>query len=167
MYISLMQQRREKFERDIREQEEEMLQQENEIKERQKWQPGAEEDHDELEQADPNSQNQKDWLLQYDYPQQSYVNSNSGFGYSDPEIGPTSPGGSESRHSQDSDSSPDVLSPVPRSTSWESDISEIELVKGNKGLGFSLLDYPVCFLVAVHGQFHLHALGILVAVLLL
>lgn len=43
----------------------------------------------------------------------------------------------------ESDSSVGILSPVPGSTSWESNLSEIELVKGNEGLGFSLLDFAV------------------------
>jgi hypothetical protein len=42
-----------------------------------------------------------------------------------------------------SDGSMGMLSPVPGSTSWESDLSEVELVKGSEGLGFSLLDFAV------------------------
>ena len=49
--------------------------------------------------------------------------------------------GSDIQH--ESGSSAGVLSPVPGSTSWELDMSEIELLKGKEGLGFSLLDFAV------------------------
>ena len=41
------------------------------------------------------------------------------------------------------DSSTGILSPVPGSGLWESEITEIELPKGDKGLGFSILDFAV------------------------
>ena len=44
---------------------------------------------------------------------------------------------------QESDSSASVLSPVPGSTIWEAEINEIDLVKGEEGLGFSILDFAV------------------------
>ena len=47
------------------------------------------------------------------------------------------------QHGAGSDGSVGMMSPVPGSTSWESDLSEIELVKGAEGLGFSLLDFAV------------------------
>ena len=42
------------------------------------------------------------------------------------------------------DSSTSVLSPVPGSV-WETEATEIELVKGVDGLGFSILDFAVSF----------------------
>lgn len=70
----------------------------------------------------------------------SYLSPSSDFDFSESHLGMTSLG---YEHQHDSDSSVGVLSPVPGSTRWESDLSEIELVKGSEGLGFSLLDFAV------------------------
>ena len=43
----------------------------------------------------------------------------------------------------DSDSDSGLLSPVPGSTHWEDEITEVVLVKGSQGLGFSILDFSV------------------------
>ena len=44
---------------------------------------------------------------------------------------------------QGSDSGSSVLSPVPGSKLWEPDITVIDLLKGEDGLGFSILDFAV------------------------
>ena len=44
---------------------------------------------------------------------------------------------------QESDSTISDLSPVPGSALWEADIDEIDLVKGEEGFGFTILDYAV------------------------
>jgi len=36
------------------------------------------------------------------------------------------------------------LEPLDRFTMWETDVILLELERGDKGLGFSILDYPVC-----------------------
>ena len=41
------------------------------------------------------------------------------------------------------DSSAGILSPVPGSGLWEIDAIEVELQRGNEGLGFSILDFAV------------------------
>ena len=43
------------------------------------------------------------------------------------------------------DSSACVLSPVPGSGLWESGVVDVELQRGNDGLGFSILDFAVSF----------------------
>ena len=67
-----------------------------------------------------------------------YLDPDSNFDLSDHEV--QSP---DSDLQQGSESSGGMLSPVPGSTSWEPDLSEIELVKSQEGLGFSLLDFAV------------------------
>ena len=45
--------------------------------------------------------------------------------------------------SPDTDSSLDVLSPVPGTGFWDPDIALVSLHKGEEGLGFSILDFAV------------------------
>ncbi len=47
------------------------------------------------------------------------------------------------RDSYGTDSSVTALSPVPGSGLWDSEVSEVELMKGMEGLGFSILDFSV------------------------
>ena len=129
-----MQQRREEFERHIREQEEELIQQENELKERQQRQ--AEE-----EEEGSISKTQTTWLP-FDYT--TYFSPNSDLDFSENHMDMVSPG---SEHQQNFYSSAGTLSLVPGSTSWELELSEIELVKGENGLGFSLWDFAVRLLI--------------------
>lgn len=49
--------------------------------------------------------------------------------------------------SPDTDSSMGVLSPVPGTGFWEPDITEITLHKGEEGLGFSILDFAVSWIL--------------------
>lgn len=42
------------------------------------------------------------------------------------------------------DSTTSALSPVPGSV-WETEVSEVQLVKGEHGLGFSILDFAVSY----------------------
>ncbi len=138
LFSALFQQRREEFERHIREQEEELLQQENEIKERQEWQTKQEESEEVEKESDSGPSDQNQWLP-FDYT--SYVTPSADFNFTDGREILTSPGDSD--HPQGTASVNEVLSPVPGSTSWESDLSEIDLIKGQEGLGFSLLDFAV------------------------
>ena len=41
------------------------------------------------------------------------------------------------------DGSAEVLSPVPGSGLWENEVVEVELPRGDEGLGFSILDFSV------------------------
>lgn len=45
--------------------------------------------------------------------------------------------------SLDTDSSLGVLSPVPGTGFWEPDLAQVALLKGEEGLGFSILDFAV------------------------
>lgn len=115
--------RREEYERHIREQEEELLQQERELREHQLQQ--AQEEERQKFGADKRSSA----LLQdtdFDYSS-----------YHSPYMMHQSP------DSGGRDSSASMLSPVPGSGLWESEVVEIDLEKGSHGLGFSLLDFAV------------------------
>lgn len=128
------QQRREEFERHIREQEEELIQQANELKER-KQRLTEEEEEEVRKQASMPSLSLFNYTPSYFVPTASSSNPDLSGGDADLEEG--------AQHGAGSDGSVGMLSPVPGSTSWESDLSEIELVKGAEGLGFSLLDFAV------------------------
>ena len=168
-----LQQRREEFERHIREQEEELIQQANELKERQQRQTEVEEEgegegHEESSRATPPNTDQPvfDYTSPYMDPNANFdlqdgsMHPNSNFDLPDGEVLPRmanfdlqdrddiqSP---DSGEQHGSDSSVGMLSPMPGSTSWESDLSEIGLMKGQEGLGFSLLDFAVSCTVCVH-----------------
>ena len=114
--------RREEYERHIREQEEELLQQERELHEHQLQQAQEEERHQ------FGIEKRSSALLQetdFDYSS-----------YHSPYMMHQSPdsGGTESST---------MLSPVPGSGMWESEVTVIDLEKGSHGLGFSLLDFAV------------------------
>lgn len=114
--------RREEYERHIREQEEELLQQERELHEHQLQQAQEEERHQ------FGIEKRSSALLQetdFDYSS-----------YHSPYMMHQSPdsGGTESST---------MLSPVPGSGMWESEVTVIDLEKGPHGLGFSLLDFAV------------------------
>lgn len=105
-----------------------------EIKERQRRQ--TEEEEEERKRADAEQQHQQQQQnrlsanLQYDY------NTNyPGYEYERQVHSPDSMHGS--------DSSSGVLSPVPGSKLWEPDVTMIDLLKGEDGLGFSILDFAV------------------------
>ena len=127
-YLSFSpQQRRKEHETHIRQQEEELLQKEMEFKERQRRQK----EEEEKRKRTDTKQNSLSDNLQYDY--------NINYpGYMEYERQVQSPDSM-----QESDSSGSVLSPVPGSTIWESDICEVDLLKGEDGLGFSILDFAV------------------------
>ena len=126
-----MQQKREEFERHIREQEDELLQQEYEFKERQKRQAEEEGEQESLDSCTTSG-----WLL-YDHssPQDSALDALD----MDTSIDTMCP---DSKPQQQQPTSV-ILSPVPGWISWDLEVSEIELVKGKEGLGFSLLDFSV------------------------
>ena len=102
-----------------------------EIKERQRRQT---EEEEERKRADAEQQQQ----------QQSHLSANLQYDYN-----ANYPGYEYERqvHSPDSmpgsDSSSGVLSPVPGSKLWEPDVTVIDLLKGEEGLGFSILDFAV------------------------
>ncbi len=128
-----LQQKREEFLRHLQEQDEELVAQEAELKERQRQ---AEEEERMKSDEDHNRDSA---LLQFDYA--SYRSSSQMSGLD------------ESLQSPDSilDSDSSLLSPVPGSTLWEDELSEVVLEKGNQGLGFSILDFAVsCLVVHVH-----------------
>ena len=132
-HFPLLQTRREEFKRHIREQEEELIQQANEIEERQLRQT-EEEEEDEKRRKEIDDMD----LFDYGYPANAHLNFDL--------YGREMPKGEDSDMHllhPESDSSMGMLSPVPGSTSWEVDLAEVELVKGNEGLGFSLLDFAV------------------------
>ena len=137
--ILALQQRREEHERHIRQQEEELLQKEMEIKERQRRQTEEEEERKRAD-AEQQQQQQQNSLsaanLQYDY------NTNyPGYEYERQVHSPDS--------MQGSDSSSGVLSPVPGSKLWEPDVTVIDLLKGEDGLGFSILDFAVSSIYSI------------------
>ena len=111
--------------RHFQEQDEELVQQEAELMERQRQ---AEEEERRKSDEDHNRDSA---LLQFDYS--SYRSSSQMSGLDENLQSPES--------ILDSDSS--LLSPVPGSTLWEDEITEVALVKGNQGLGFSILDFAV------------------------
>lgn len=134
------QQKREEFERHIREQEEELIQQANEIKERKQRLTEEEEAEEETKkQAAAASSDQQSSLSLFNYRPSYFVPTSGLSSHNVPSPDP------EMAHLavERSDSSAGMLSPVPGSTSWESELSEILLVKGTEGLGFSLLDFAV------------------------
>ncbi len=110
--------------RHLREQDEELVAQEAELKERQRQ---AEEE----ERMKSDEDHNRDSALLFDYT--SYRSSSQMSGLD------------ESLQSPDSilDSDSSLLSPVPGSTLWEDELSEVILEKGNQGLGFSILDFAV------------------------
>ena len=124
-FLFTPQQRRKEHERHIRQQEEELLQKEMEFKERQRRQT-EEEERRKIATAKQRSLSDN---LQYDYNYSGYME------YERQVQSPDS--------MQESDSSGSVLSPVPGSTMWESDIHDIDLLKEEGGLGFSILDFAV------------------------
>ena len=132
MLTPVLQQKREEFLRHLREQDEELVQQEAELKERQR-----EQDEEEERRKSDGEQKRDSALLQFDYSSLSYLSSNNFSGFDEPLQSP------DSIH--DSDSS--LLSPVPGPTLWESEMSVVELVKGNEGLGFSILDFAVSYYI--------------------
>ena len=121
-----IQEQEEEFQRHIREREEELIQQENEQRERQLRNAEEMRKISEVQQSP----------LPIFYPTYNIGSNYGGGGHSVVRT-------PDSEMQQESDSSPSVLSPVPGSTSWESELSEIELYKGPEGLGFSILDFPV------------------------
>lgn len=129
------QQRREEFERHIREQEEELIQQANELKERKQRLTEEEEEEEETKKQTTSSSDLQSSLSLFNY-RPSYFVPTSG-------LSDLSPDPEMALLGVVSDGSVGMTSPVPGSTSWESDLSEIELVKGTEGLGFSLLDFAV------------------------
>ena len=122
-----LQQRRKEHERHIRQQEEELLQKEMEIKERQRRQTEEEEKRKMADAEQKSLSENLHYNYNINYP-----------GYAEYEHQVPSPDSL-----QESDSSGSVLSPVPGSTIWEADINEIDLLKGEEGLGFSILDFAV------------------------
>ena len=129
----LLQQTRKEHERHIRQQEEELLQKEMEFQERQRRQT---EEEEKRKRADAEQKSLSE-NLQYDYN----INYPTYAEYDRQVQSPDS--------MQGSDSSTSVLSPVPGSTLWEADLNEIDLVKGEEGLGFSILDFAVSSLLLV------------------
>ena len=125
-HLPSLQQRREEHERHIREQEEELLQQEMEFKERQRRQTEEEEERRKADAEQKHSSANAQFEYNANYPDYEFER---------PVQSPDS--------MQESDSSISVLSPVPGSTIWEAVIDEIDLVKGEEGLGFSILDFVV------------------------
>jgi len=123
-------QRREEYERHIREQEEELLQQEQELKDRQLKQQ-------ERRKLDA-EQKRNSTHFEFDYsPYHATPNTNFL-----PPLHIQSPDSAHESFATDAtDSSASILSPVPGSGFWESEVSEIDLVKGDEGLGFSILDF--------------------------
>lgn len=116
--------RREEYERHIREQEEELLQQERELREHQLQQAQEEE---RLHQFGTEKRSSA-FLQETDFDYSSY---HSPFMmHQSPDSGGT-------------ESSTSMLSPVPGSGMWESEVTVIDLEKGSHGLGFSLLDFAV------------------------
>ena len=134
-----LQRRREEFKRHIREQEEELIQQANELEEKELRQT-------EEEEEDEKRRREMDEMELFNYTSSTYPNSSDmNFDLYRGAIPPKDQD-ADMHHLNhpESDSSVGMLSPVPGSTSWESNLAEIELVKGNEGLGFSLLDFAVC-----------------------
>ena len=131
------QRRREEFKRHIREQEEELIQQANEIEERQLRQTEEEEEEDEKRRRE------LDGMELFNYTPSTYPAS-SDLNFDLYEHGVAKGQESGMHHLQPQQPETEgMLSPVPGSTSWETELSEIELVKGSQGLGFSLLDFAV------------------------
>ena len=107
-----------------------------EIKERQRRQTEEEEERKRVdaEQQQQQQQHRLSANLQYDY------NTNyPGYEYERQVHSPDS--------IQGSDSSSGVLSPVPGSKLWEPDVTMIDFLKGEEGLGFSILDFAVSWRV--------------------
>ena len=102
-----------------------------EIKERQRRQTEEEEERKRADaEQQQQQQNRLSANLQYDY-NTDYP----GYEYERQVHSPDS--------MQGSDSSSGVLSPVPGSKLWEPDVTVIDLLKGEDGLGFSILDFAV------------------------
>ena len=150
IFSFVLQHRREEYARHIREQEEELLQQEKELKDRQLQQMEEEEQR----KADAEQRNSAHLqTLEFDYsPYITTPNTNFMFG----PLYIHSP--DSARDSFATDSSTSALSPVPGSGFWESEISEIDLEKGEEGLGFSILDFTVSLFVSIqaHSQLMMH-----------
>ncbi len=121
--------------RNLREQEEDMIQQENELIERQLRHTEEEEEEEGRRKRNSSDTDLHSHSLDYISP---YSNTNYDYRF-EGHPSPTPP----HQVARDRVQSGEVLSPIPGSTSWESDLSEIELFKGEEGLGFSLLDFDV------------------------
>ena len=116
--------RREEYERNIREQEEELLQQERELREHQLQQEVQEEEGHRFGAEKRTSALFQDPGFVYSSYNPPYMIHHS------PDSGGT-------------DSSTSMLSPVPGSVRWDTEVTMIELEKGSHQLGFSLLDFAV------------------------
>ena len=134
--------RREEYEQHIREQEEELLQQEMELKERLRVQTEEEEDRRKWDVENVASIDLRvtgfDYSMIYN-PSPSYSLKRSQLQGSD------STTGTDGGCGDSGGGTSGVLSPAP--SRWESEVVAIELVKGPQGLGFSILDFPVCIII--------------------
>lgn len=71
--------------------------------------------------------------------QQDYDNEGNSFE-------PSGPGGEEQEEEKDGDGDEDELA------LWSSEVQVLELEKGERGLGFSILDYQVIFISSFSGE---------------